>query len=476
MKKLFFLINLSLKTTTVCYLLNIAFFIPPVTAQSVKTQILPNLALLNPEKVVEKNTTFNPNDQKQFFKLSSADTENTKRKTIVIHAAMSLLQREKTSKKEPNFSPLIRLSYSLIISHQMSSNLLENKSFKKENQKQIPVLLEVKTAQNSRVLEGKIPQTSEIIKKLSPQVIPQANKILRPLTAETLGIVKLTSKQKNNWWHEVKEDSLKLSSSTSKSEIDKIENRLERLPQQLFPVSLSYDGYKASPGFTISNPTGYGADNNTIFFGTDFQSRTRLGINSDGAIAFGIGVGDAVKLIGAELAYTLNTLGNSQDFGSGSFSIKVHRQIAEDISVAAGWNQFADILINPRVPFDYPKNSYYIVSTKLFKTQKFIDQPFSRVAVTVGVGSGQFINADLVEEAFLNNQRPTGLGVFASVGVRIFEPVSMIIEWTGQDLGAGLSIVPFKNLPFVITPAFRDIRGEGVGARFIMGTGVSFQL
>jgi hypothetical protein len=53
-------------------------------------------------------------------------------------------------------------------------------------------------------------------------------------------------------------------------------------------------------------------------------------------------------------------------------------------------------------------------------------------------------------------------------------PISFVTEWTGQDLAMGLSIVPFKNFPLTITPAFRDITGAGEGARFVLGTGIGF--
>ncbi|PAX60052.1 hypothetical protein [Brunnivagina elsteri] len=260
---------------------------------------------------------------------------------------------------------------------------------------------------------------------------------------------------------------------------EEILEQLEKLPNTDIPLPPQDRGYLSSPGITISNPNGYGADNNTIFAVADYQKRTRFTRTSDGELAFGIGLGNAVKFVGAELTYTLNSLGTSQDLGSGAFSIKLHRRIAEDLAVAIGWNQFADVYIGERrVDFDYPKNSYYAVVTKVFKTREFINQPFSRVAVTAGIGSGQFLPFDTIRRAVSLGENPTGLNVFGSVGVRVFEPVSVIVEWTGQDLAVGLSIVPFKNLPFVITPAFRDIAGagDGDGARFIMGAGVSLRL
>ncbi|HEY9807256.1 MAG TPA: hypothetical protein V6D04_11850, partial [Candidatus Obscuribacterales bacterium] len=65
--------------------------------------------------------------------------------------------------------------------------------------------------------------------------------------------------------------------------------------------------------------------------------------------------------------------------------------------------------------------------------------------------------------------------VFGSLAVRVARPVSALVEWTGEDLAAGLSIVPFKNQSLVITPALRDIAGAGDGTRFVLGLGYSWK-
>ena len=65
--------------------------------------------------------------------------------------------------------------------------------------------------------------------------------------------------------------------------------------------------------------------------------------------------------------------------------------------------------------------------------------------------------------------------VFGSVGLRVVEPVSVIADWTGQDLTLGTSIAPFRNFPLVITPAVADVTGNaGDGARFILGVGFGY--
>ncbi len=228
---------------------------------------------------------------------------------------------------------------------------------------------------------------------------------------------------------------------------------------------------KTSPQFAIFNPVGFGADRNLFFISADYQNRTRFGNKSDGEAGFGVGLGDAVNAIGVELSYSINSFGSSSTFGSGAFNAKLHRRISEDTSVAIGWNQFAQVNLGG-AQTDYPKNSYYAVATKIFRTTDDINAPFSRVAATVGVGGGVFLPFD---RNILPSADRSGVGVFGSLGVRVVRPVSAVVEWTGQDLAAGISIAPFDNFPLVITPAFRDITGiSGESARFVLGASVAF--
>jgi hypothetical protein len=266
----------------------------------------------------------------------------------------------------------------------------------------------------------------------------------------------------------------------SGSETQDLQNQLNNIQQ---PASTNkFEGYqpRISPGFSISNPTGFGADNNLFFVSASYQNRTRFTQTSDGELGLGVGLGNAIDSVGVELSYTLNSFGSSQGFGSGGFSAKVHKRFGEDTAAAIGWNQFLNInLSNGRTAggTDFPRNSYYASASKIFRVQDDINQPFSRVAVTAGIGGGQFLSERTILDAAIaqNTSSPSvgGLNVFGSVGVRVARPVSAIVEWTGQDLAAGLSIAPFEQFPLVITPAVRDITGAGDGARFILGAGVA---
>jgi hypothetical protein len=266
-------------------------------------------------------------------------------------------------------------------------------------------------------------------------------------------------------------------SGSTDGDAQKLRQQLDGITRKEFDIKCPCFG-SLSPGMTIFNPSAFGADNSTIFVSGSYQSRTRRSNSSDGELGIGIGLGDASSFLGAEISYTINSFGRSQGFGSGSFNAKVHRRLSDDFSLALGWNQFADVRFGNGIsgvpqPFDYPKNSYYAAATKVFATTDNIDSFLSRIALTAGVGGGQFLSEDTLLRTPIGTN-PSGLGVFGSAGFRIAKPLSAVVEWTGQDLAAGLSYVPFEGFPLVISPSFRDITGAGNGSRFVLGTGLAY--
>jgi hypothetical protein len=248
----------------------------------------------------------------------------------------------------------------------------------------------------------------------------------------------------------------------SRQEVQDLRNRLRGVEDKIGDLD---NTYRASPSMTITNPAGFGADHNTGYIGASYVSRVRYTDSEpDGALVAGVGLGDARKSVGVELSYTFASLtGDNTEFGRGGFNLKAHRRLGDDLSVAAGWNGILNIGDN-----DF-EHSLYAAATKVFPLREDIKSPFSRVAVTAGLGNGQFRS----EEDIANDR--SAVNLFGSVAVRAVEPVSLIAEWTGQDLTLGASIVPFKKVPLVITPALRDVAGAGDGARFVLGVGYSFK-
>jgi hypothetical protein len=236
-------------------------------------------------------------------------------------------------------------------------------------------------------------------------------------------------------------------------------------PQAIPPLEIpevSTDEFESSPALSIYIPVGFGADRNTLFVSGTYQASTREDNDDDnkGAFGVGLGLGNADKAVGLELSYVFDDF--NEDFPDGGFNAKLHRRFG-DVGMAVGYNGFANTGRN-----DY-EHSRYGVITGVLRTRPSVHQLFSRISLTVGVGDGQFRSNGAVD-AGENNAN-----VFGNVAIRVAQPLSAIVEWTGVDLAAGLSIAPIKNFPWVITPAVRDIMGAGDHPRFVLGTGISIQ-
>ena len=247
-------------------------------------------------------------------------------------------------------------------------------------------------------------------------------------------------------------------SNSNQKELEDVKFQLQDISQRNFTPS------RGVPSLTIANPYGFGADRG-FFSGLSYQTDTRGGLDGvndqDGTWGLGVGLGNAQKSLGAELSYNVASFGqNGRDFGSGGFNLKLHRKIADGWGVAAGWNSF--LSIGDGNDLD---DSLYLATTKIFRTRENVNSAFSRIGATIGVGNGQF----RTEDSIANDD--SNFNVFGSLAFRVARPVSFITEWTGQDLGMGLSVSPFRTVPLTINLGARDIVGAGDGTRFVFGIG-----
>jgi hypothetical protein len=192
--------------------------------------------------------------------------------------------------------------------------------------------------------------------------------------------------------------------------------------------------------------------------GVGIQSRTRYSHKADGTLGFGIGFGNPAQTVGLQVGLGLVDL--TDPFADGTLSLKLHRQLPQDVAIAIGGNGV--------LTWGSPDGgtSVYGVVTKRFSLKDDVNESFGQLTTSLGIGSGQFRSEADVE------QGRDGVGLFGSVAIRLAKPVSGIVEWMGQDLNLGLSIIPVQKIPLVITPAVNDITGKaGDGARFVVGVG-----
>lgn len=253
--------------------------------------------------------------------------------------------------------------------------------------------------------------------------------------------------------------------SASPPTSQQIDERIQQLQQRLntvgdVPLQQIYLG---APGTSSNTPTAFGGSWGSMGVGIGFQGRTRYTDESDGTAGAVVSFGNPQESVGLDVGITILEL-YREGFGSrGSFNFKLHRNLPEDVAVAVG-------LENALVwGFSDADTSVYSVVSKRFRLKESSREPLSRLDLSLGLGTGRFRSEQEVQDGV------GSVGVFGNVAVNVAEPVSVFAEWTGQDLNLGASIVPFRDLPLVITPALNDITGNaGDGVRFTLGVGYGF--
>jgi len=220
---------------------------------------------------------------------------------------------------------------------------------------------------------------------------------------------------------------------------------------------------RTAPGSSSGTPTAYGAEFGDLFLGAGFQARTRYTKLVDGAVFGGFGLGNPRHIVGIEATLTSFTTVRSGFFRVMSFSFKVHRALPWNLAIAGGWE---DAIHGQGTDGG---SSKYGVLTSYIPTRENSESPFSSITLSAGIGNGRF----QTEKAFYDGRR--GVNAFGSIGVRVLSPVSLLADWTGQDLMLGASIIPFVRVPLFIAPAIADVTGRaGDGARFVLGIGMNF--
>lgn len=219
--------------------------------------------------------------------------------------------------------------------------------------------------------------------------------------------------------------------------------------------------YKISPGTTVGIPSAYGTYWRVAGIGVGVQERARFTDDADGGVGLAFGVGHPTENVALQIG--IGFVDVTDPFADGSVGLKLHRQLPHDVAIALGatgvltWGDT-----------DGGSSAFGVV-TKRFELKDSPRKFFSELTTSLGVGGGQFRS-----EAEITDGSDT-VGVFGSAAIRIIEPVNGIVEWTGQDLTLGFSVVPFRNISLSITPAVADITGTaGDGPRFVAGVGYSF--
>jgi hypothetical protein len=210
---------------------------------------------------------------------------------------------------------------------------------------------------------------------------------------------------------------------------------------------------RRAPSVTISTPTAFGPGWGQVYGGVSYQDRIRYSDWHDGILAFGAGFGNPERTVG--LAATVSVLDTYTEFAEDrSLSLKLHRRLPFRTALAVGYENVW------HTEGTDGGSSRYAVASTVVPLRAAPGGALGSLVLSGGLGTDRF----LAEPRFARGE--SGLNAFGSLAVRVLSPVNALVNWTGQDLNLGLSIVPHRALPVVLTPALLDVTGRaGDGAR-----------
>lgn len=220
---------------------------------------------------------------------------------------------------------------------------------------------------------------------------------------------------------------------------------------------------KGAPGIAFGSPVAFGAQWGDLYAGIGGQTlpeKTAKGRDVDGSLALGFGLGNASKSIGLDT--TIGVISLEDEFAEdGNVSFKLHAALPNQSAFAIGIENTARWGAG-----ENGKSSVYAVYSKLWGPTLFGKK--RPLATSVGVGSQRFVDVD-------DAGKKEGMGVFASTALQVNRRVSTILDWTGVDLNAGVSVVPFRTIPVTITVgAINLTENNDVDVEFSGGIGYSY--
>jgi len=247
---------------------------------------------------------------------------------------------------------------------------------------------------------------------------------------------------------------------------------LAQAQQQEARTSVSYVDWAATlPAASFGAPLAFGAQWGQAFIGLAGSDGTGNYNKTDGSAAVGLGLGNAQELVGLEVDVTFNSLRNKPNekaLSTGALSLKLHRVLGNGFGVALGMDSVAHWGFKAA----NAKPSSYLALSKVIELKP--NSPYFLV-LSGGVGNGQYQN-----KAFQLNTPNVDfnkIGGFGSAALYVHPQVSLVAGYAGQNLSAGVSLVPLHNLPVVLTLGATDLQKKyGTKAHFVaaLGYAISF--
>ena len=221
----------------------------------------------------------------------------------------------------------------------------------------------------------------------------------------------------------------------------------------------------------LMTPSGWGSSGTFVFGfigGTFPQVYADRG---DMGAGIGAGFGNSRKTVSVVGIFNIH---NVSEFNTFSGSFIASRYLGKGSSISAGALQ---LFAGPRSDAG---PSYYVAFSHASQTLESRTRGYSRLAYTLGIGSGRFYEKS--PKDITEGKGRYGTAVFGNISLGLLKNLNLTLEWTGQNLAIGTGWrprIPIRfpiNLPSINIGVADLLRTSGDGPRFVMGIGHSFRI
>lgn len=216
----------------------------------------------------------------------------------------------------------------------------------------------------------------------------------------------------------------------------------------------------AFAGSSFGSPTGTGSRLRNFGVGAYVQRVDLPSSEYDGSVALTAGLGNPDQLLGLDVTVVSSSVfagsGSSQGLGeSGSFAVKVHRNLPNGFSLAVGTGAIGR--------FGAAKSN---VSSSYMVVSKGLPAPVGKaILVHAGFGDGGY--------------DPDGRGVsaFGAIAWYVVPRLSLIADYSGRFANVGVSFVPFGRLPATVTLGAVNLNDRyNLGTQAALSVGFGFRI
>ncbi|MEC9487459.1 MAG: hypothetical protein UMU76_08175 [Prosthecochloris sp.] len=221
-------------------------------------------------------------------------------------------------------------------------------------------------------------------------------------------------------------------------------------------------------GKSLTTPVAWGASNGVVYAGVGGTINAPYTDEADGAAVLGVGVGDPVKNLGAQISLISLDLDGWEEY---SMSVQLHHEFNPATSAAIG---VENVMLTEGGDSD---NSFYAVVSHSVQGDAFMnDEGSSKLHLSLGIGDGRF--GDKSDLDVINGKGEHGTYVFGNMAYELFDEFNAIVDWNGINLNAGVSKTFWVGqYPLAITMGAADLTdNSGDDVRFIFAIGTGFSI